>query len=153
MTLYQKLLTRMGAIEKTVAGIVGGAVTSIFGRTGAVVAATNDYTWAQIDKGTSDIADITTKSHTSLTDKGTNTHAQIDTAVTASTNHIADNTQAHSDYLLNSGADEAVGPLTTTADNSTVDQAFVAMLLYNTDATPPAASGFPIGTIYVQYTA
>ena len=67
--------------------------------------------------------------------------------------HRADNTQAHSDYLLNSGADVAVGPLTTTADNSTADQAYVPMVLYNTDATPPAASGFPVGTIYIQYTA
>ena len=130
-----------------------GGVSSVFGRTGAVAAASDDYTWAQINKATSSIADITTKSHTALSDIGTNTHAQIDTAVTNSTNHIADNTQAHSDYLLNSGADEAVGPLTTTADNSTADQAYTPMVLYNTDATPPTASGFPIGTIYVQYTA
>jgi len=69
------------------------------------------------------------------------------------TTHRADNTQAHSDYLLNSGADIAVGPLTITADNSTADQAYVPMVLYNTDDTPPAASGFPVGTIYIQYTA
>ena len=74
---------------------------------------------------------------------------QLATAVT----HYGDNTQAHSDYLLNSGADVAVGPLTTTADNSTADQAYVPMVLYNTDDTPPAASGFPVGTIYIQYTA
>jgi len=71
----------------------------------------------------------------------------------AADDHVNDNTQAHSDYLLNSGADVAVGPLTTTADNSTADQAYVAMVLYNTDDTPPAASGFPVGTLYVQYTA
>ena len=71
----------------------------------------------------------------------------------AADDHVNDNTQAHSDYLLNSGADVAVGPLTTTADNSTADQAFVAMVLYNTDATPPAANTVPVGTIYVQYTA
>jgi len=71
----------------------------------------------------------------------------------AAVTHYGDNTQAHSDYLLNSGADVAVGPLTTTADNSTADQAYVAMVLYNTDDTPPAASGFPVGTLYVQYTA
>lgn len=38
-------------------------------------------TWANIDKTTSDIADLTTKSHTSLSDIGTNTHAQIDTYI------------------------------------------------------------------------
>lgn len=57
----------------------GGLVSSVFTRTGDVVAVINDYTWAQIDKTTSDLADITTKSHTSLTDKGTTTHADLDT--------------------------------------------------------------------------
>lgn len=42
------------------------AVASVFGRTGAVVAATNDYTWAQIDKSTSSLADITTRSASDL---------------------------------------------------------------------------------------
>jgi uncharacterized protein YukE len=37
--------------------------------------------WASIDKATSSIADITTKSHTALSDIGTNTHAQIDTFI------------------------------------------------------------------------
>lgn len=44
----------------------GGSVSSVFGRTGAVVAATNDYTWAQIDKTTSSLADITTRSASDL---------------------------------------------------------------------------------------
>lgn len=37
--------------------------------------------WANVDKTTSSIADITTKSHTALSDIGTNTHAQLDTQV------------------------------------------------------------------------
>jgi hypothetical protein len=44
----------------------GGSVSSVFGRTGAVIAATNDYTWAQIDKSTSSLADITTRSAADL---------------------------------------------------------------------------------------
>lgn len=39
-----------------------------------------------------------------------------------------------------------------TGDNSSTDTQFTPQVLYNTDATPPAASGFPIGTIYIQYT-
>lgn len=44
--------------------------------------------WSEIDKTVSDLADLATKSHTSLTDKGTNTHPQIDT-------HIADTSDPH----------------------------------------------------------
>ncbi len=62
------------------------AVTSVFGRTGDVVAQTGDYTWAQIDKTASDIADITNRSHTSLTDIGTYTHAQIDSHIDSTSN-------------------------------------------------------------------
>ncbi len=66
--------------------------------------------------------------------------------------HSQDNTQAHTDYLLNSGADIAAGPLTITTDNSTPNQAYVPMVLYNTGG-PPTASDFPIGTLFVQYKA
>lgn len=56
------------------------------------------------------------------------------------------------DYLKNNEVDTGVG-LVLTGDNSTADTQFTAQVLYGTDATPPAASGFPIGTIYIQYTA
>jgi hypothetical protein len=45
--------------------IISG-VSSVFGRTGAVVAATNDYTFAQINKTTSSLADLTTRSASDL---------------------------------------------------------------------------------------
>jgi hypothetical protein len=44
----------------------GGAVTSVFGRTGIVVATADDYTWAQINKTTSSLADIATRSASDL---------------------------------------------------------------------------------------
>ena len=51
-------------------GIAEGAevnlVDSVFGRDGVVVAVTNDYTWAQVDKTTSDITGITTRNHNDL---------------------------------------------------------------------------------------
>lgn len=43
-----------------------GAVSSVFGRTGAVVAATNDYTWAQINKTTSSLGDLQTRNASDL---------------------------------------------------------------------------------------
>ena len=43
-------------------------------------------TWANIDKTISSIADLTTKSHTSLSDIGSLTHAQIDTWINSTSN-------------------------------------------------------------------
>jgi parallel beta-helix repeat protein len=42
------------------------AVPSVFGRTGAISAATNDYTWAQIDKTVSSLLDLATRSASDL---------------------------------------------------------------------------------------
>ncbi len=84
------------------------------------------------------------------TNAGVMTTTNFDEHV-VNTAHALDNTQAHSDYLINSEADVGVG-LTLTGDNSSADTAYVPMVLYNTDATPPTASTVPIGTIYVQYT-
>lgn len=38
------------------------------------------------------------------------------------------------------------------SDNSVADTAYIPLILYNTDATPPTASTVPIGTLYIQYT-
>lgn len=62
--------------NETVIG--SSSVDSVFGRTGSVVGEAGDYTWDQIDKATSSIGDITTKSHTLLDDVGSNTHTDID---------------------------------------------------------------------------
>ena len=53
--------------------------------------------------------------------------------------------------LKNDATDIGVG-LTLTGDNSSADTNYVPNILYNTDDTPPAASGFPRGTLYIQYT-
>lgn len=85
MSDWQELLTPTDAVQ------------SVFGRTGVVTAQTNDYTWAQIDKTTSDLADLTTKNHSDLSGVGTNTHAQIDT-------HIASTSNPHSVTAAQVGA-------------------------------------------------
>jgi len=41
----------------------------------------------------------------------------------------------------------------TTGDNNTNDTAYVPMVLHGTDDTPPTASNFPRGTIYIKYTS
>lgn len=51
----------------------GGAVDSVFNRTGPVVAVFGDYTWALIDKSTSSIADITFRSANELSNGTTGT--------------------------------------------------------------------------------
>jgi len=52
-----------GTINAAGLNVSGSPIAgSVFGRTGAVVAATNDYTWAQIDKTTSSLANLTTRS-------------------------------------------------------------------------------------------
>lgn len=80
--IYGTATETWGTIPGTAFVGTAAPVTSVFGRVGAVVAGTNDYTWAQINKGTSDIADITTRSHTSLTDIGTLSHGTIDAHLT-----------------------------------------------------------------------
>ena len=59
------------------AGAANNFLTAYNSSTGAWTKARP--TWANVDKTTSDIADITTKSHASLSTIGSNTHAQLDT--------------------------------------------------------------------------
>jgi hypothetical protein len=94
-------------------------VASFEGRVGAVSAATNDYTWAQIDKTISDIADLASRSHTDLTQIGTKTHAQLDSQVDAN----------------NAKVSNVSTDLTTTQTTTTVD----VVSSDGTDATLPQA--------------
>lgn len=75
-----------------------------------------------------------------------------ETAIGLNTTHRNDNTQAHSDYLKNDAADVGVS-LTLTADQTASAANYVPMAVFDTFATPLAASNYPKGTIYFQYTA
>lgn len=59
-------VTQASSGVATVTITSGGVVDSVFGRIGVVIAAINDYTWAQINKATSSLADITTRSASDL---------------------------------------------------------------------------------------
>ena len=65
---------------------------------------------------------------------------------------IAVHPEAKNNFLSKTLVDVGVG-LSLTGDNSTADTIYVPNVLFNTDATPPAANTVPIGTIYIQYTA
>jgi len=95
-----------------------GAVTSVFGRTGAVVAATNDYTWAQINKGTSSLADITTRSAADLS-SGTLADARLSSNVplknAANVFSVAGNT--FRDNIKLSSSDVGLGTITWNIDS------------------------------------
>lgn len=116
--------------------ISAGTVTSVFGRSGAVIAAANDYTWGQIDKTTSDIADITTRSHTSLTSIGTNTHAQIDS-------HISSTANPHS---VTAAQASAIADAANTVDDTHIDWGTGANQVSAVDVPIADAGGIITGT-------
>ncbi len=119
-------------------------VSSVFGRTGIITAQTNDYTWAQIDKTVSDIADINLKSHTSLTAIGTNTHPQIDDHIADVTTNPHDVTAAQAGAVALTGDESVAGIKTFTsipvlpASNPTTDNQAVRKLYVDTLLTTGA---------------
>lgn len=77
LTGASKNLVSGGTAPQDATATANNFLTSFTASTGAFTMARP--TWANIDKTVSDIADITTRSHTSLTDIGTLSHATIDT--------------------------------------------------------------------------
>jgi hypothetical protein len=71
---------RVTSVTNTAITFPAAPVTSVFGRTGSIVAASNDYTWAQIDKSISSLADLTTRSATDLS-SGTLADARLSSNV------------------------------------------------------------------------
>lgn len=51
--------------------------------------------WANVDKGSSNISDLSSHSHTALDDIGTNTHATIDSAISSLSTHISATSGVH----------------------------------------------------------
>lgn len=95
--------------------------------------------WADVDKTTSDIADITTKSHTSLTDVGSNAHSVIDTHLGSSSNpHSVTATQVGK-ATAQWNADKLQGR--AVQDHAPVDTEVLTWVAANTQWEPAAAGG------------
>jgi hypothetical protein len=83
------------------------AVTTVFGRLGAIVPNANDYTWAQIDKTVSSFADITTRSASDI-NTGTLPVSQIPTGIPASSIGSGSVDNPHYAYLASLTSDPQV---------------------------------------------
>jgi hypothetical protein len=129
-------------LKSDIGGGGGGAVNSVFGRTGDVVAASGDYTWAQINKTSSSLADIATRNWSDLQNKPTTlatigiTDAQpLDgdlTSISAiSSNGIPKRTGANTWSIATAGTDYAL-PLTTPDNMVSVTPSTSAISLKNT---------------------
>jgi len=84
---FSDILELRRKLNEAIAEINTGSssgVNSVFGRTGVVVAQANDYTWAQINKTTSSISDITSKSHSLLSNLNADDHSSIYANITSS---------------------------------------------------------------------
>lgn len=79
-----------------------------------------------------------------------------DTTSSAYYTHASDSTSPHGSLLTQTDLTlsnvASMAKVIVTGDFSTVSSAYVANVVLGTSATPPTASTFTIGSIYVQYT-
>lgn len=79
----------------------------------------------------------------------------IDTVSGAYLGHAADSSDPHGALLTQTGIIGTTmtgGHMVRTSDFEVLSGAYIANIVYGTAATPEAASDYPRGTIYVQYT-
>lgn len=95
---------------------------------------TGSLPWSKLDLTTSDIADLTTKSHTSLSDKGTNAHSVIDI-------HLANTSNPHS---VTAAQASAIADAINTVDDTHID--------WGTGANQVSADDVPDGSTYAIIT-
>ena len=81
-------------------------VISFKSRTGLVVPVTDDYTWAQINKSVSSIADLTTKTHALLASLNADDHPQY--LLADGTRALSGNLRTGGNYISNDGDNEGI---------------------------------------------
>lgn len=143
----QELVNRLKTAERNINELAsrvfgtasGGAVDSVFGRTGIVVAATNDYTWAQINKATSSLADITTRSAGDLS-SGTLLDARLSANVPLKTDNLSVFAATTSAQLRTLLSDESGTGAAVFADSPTIITPTIASLT-NAQHTHQNAAG------------
>lgn len=139
-----------------------GPVSSVFGRTGVVVAATNDYTWTQINKSTSSLGDLQTRSAGDL-NAGTVPLARLGLSGTANSTTFlrGDNTwgtvpnsqwtTSGSNNIYYNTGNVGIGTLTPTTKLHVVGDVTVtgniAAKYQDVAEWVPASSALPAGTV------
>ncbi|MEO7508554.1 MAG: Ig-like domain-containing protein, partial [Pyrinomonadaceae bacterium] len=130
---YQFMST--AAINALTTGLAG-SVTAFNGRTGAITPATNDYTWAQINKATSSLADITTRSASDLS------------SGTVATARLGSGTANSSTYLRGDGAWTAPSFVSTSGTTGNIPYISGTNVLSDSPILRYGSGtiGFPTGT-------
>ena len=124
------------------------ADSTIHYTSGAIWTAVNINTASRATINTAVIKN-TASSATMATHAGTSTIHLIASAAVIS--HMADSSNPHGTLLTQTNTSGAI--ISVTGDTTASLAAVVQNIVFGTDATPPTASNYNQGTIYVQYTA